>query len=183
MRFLLVLALLAAGLAAGCSTPLAWRPSPGPSGYVVTLANLHPDQRGNLDSQNFQHPIVMPVCTPVVIEQLTDRGMVFTNAMNGQRHRYRIRRLNEPVEYHVARFFGPDCDRATMATLGPADQQGIRDGRVYQGMTKRGVIFALGWPPWEGTPSPDADIWRYWRNRSDTFDIGFVNGVVQYVRE
>lgn len=186
-RSLLTMVLLAAGVTA-CSQPLAWRPAPGPDGYVHTLANLHPTEGGNsgrLDSANYQSPGLIPVCTAVIIERFTNRAAVFTVATNGRRYTYRIdsRLLGEPIEYHLARYFGSDCERGALATLGAADQQGIRDGRVYAGMTKRGVIFALGWPPPGGTPSTDADVWRYWRDASDTFEIYFQGGQVTYVRE
>src|SRR5690349_17008218 len=177
MRTRTLLLLLALATAAtGCSTPLAWRPAVGPDGYVHTLANLHPAEGrngGRLESANHQQAGLIPVCTPVVIEQLTNRAAVFVVAVNNRRYTYRIdeRGIGEPVEYHMARYCGPNCDRGALATAGRADQQGIRDGRVYAGMAERGVLFALGWPPPGGTPSTDADVWRYWRDRNETFEI------------
>ena len=59
---------------------------------------------------------------------------------------------------------------------------GVRDGRVYTGMTKRGVVFALGYPPSHATPSTDANQWRYWRNRWRTFIVHFEDGRVARVQ-
>src|SRR5687768_1401128 len=117
----LLAALLLAFVAAGCGgAPIAWRPPPGPDGYVHTLTNLHPDERrAQLSSNNYQQPALIPVCTAIVIEQLTTRAMVFVVAQTGRRYTYRFetRHLGEPHENHLARYVGPDCDRATLQGL------------------------------------------------------------------
>jgi outer membrane protein assembly factor BamE (lipoprotein component of BamABCDE complex) len=53
------------------------------------------------------------------------------------------------------------------------DRKGIAEGKAYVGMTKPGVMTALGYPATHRTPSPDANTWVYWRNRFGTMTVQF----------
>jgi len=153
-------------------------------GQVYTLVNLHaPARGGRLSSVNYQGPVLVPVCTPVSFSRITDRAALFTAQTSGQAFQYVFHRrsLREPIEQHLARYFGTACPDLTQ--LSAEDQAGVRDGRVYQGMTRQGVLLAIGYPPQHATPSLDADSWRYWRARNGTFEVYFQNGVVAGIRE
>ncbi len=67
---------------------------------------------------------------------------------------------------------------ADYANLSEIDQKGISEGRPYRGMSKKGVMIALGYPCPHRTPSPDVDAWRYWRNRFENYVVTFENGIV-----
>jgi len=58
------------------------------------------------------------------------------------------------------------------------DRKGISDGKPYAGMSKQGVMIALGYPCPHQTPSPDADEWYYWKNRFRSYAVNFENGIV-----
>ena len=62
--------------------------------------------------------------------------------------------------------------------LSEIDQKGITEGRPYEGMSKKGVMIALGYPCPHGTPSPDFDTWKYWANRFGNYYVTFENGIV-----
>lgn len=49
--------------------------------------------------------------------------------------------------------------------LSAEDQQGIEQGKAMKGMTKQGVMIALGYPAKHRTPSLDSNSWAYWRGR------------------
>ncbi len=64
------------------------------------------------------------------------------------------------------------------------DRKGIKDGIASQGMTKKGVMIALGYPATHKTPSLDSSSWIYWTNRFKTLvvqfnDKGIVTQVIQ----
>lgn len=48
-------------------------------------------------------------------------------------------------------------------------QRAVRAGKVAIGMTKEQVIVSLGYPPAHETPSLDAERWKYWYGKFDTF--------------
>jgi len=53
------------------------------------------------------------------------------------------------------------------------DKKGVKQGKALVGMTKKGVMTALGYPSPHATPSIDDNIWKYWRNRFRTMDVEF----------
>ncbi len=53
------------------------------------------------------------------------------------------------------------------------DLKGIKKGKAYKGMTKKGVMTALGYPAAHETPSLEDNQWKYWRNRFRTFAVEF----------
>jgi len=63
--------------------------------------------------------------------------------------------------------------------LSEIDKKGISDGRALKGMTKKGVMIALGYPCPHKTDSPDSDQWNYWRNRFTYYPVNFENGIVE----
>jgi len=64
----------------------------------------------------------------------------------------------EPVKY-------PD--------LSAADQEGIQAGRAQKGMTKQGVMIALGYPARSRTPSIDESVWWFGLDRSRWAEVRF----------
>jgi hypothetical protein len=62
-----------------------------------------------------------------------------------------------------------------LSTFSSADQKGIQEGSAYRGMTKKGVIIALGYPAAHRTPSLDDHLWVYWKNRFRTMAVEFDN--------
>lgn len=154
------------------------------SSQVLLLTNLHPDEArgGLLYSVNYIRDGLIPVCTPVNMDVITDRELRFTVPATGRQHRYLFHAgsmRGETVEQHVAKYFGTSCP--DVRSLPAIDQQGIQEGRLYYGMSKQGVIVAIGYPPVHRTPSLDGDTWTYWHTRMGTFRVHFVNGVVAQV--
>ena len=184
------LALALAGVL-GCETTgggpgqgMTTTPSDGTPGFglpqnAVTLVNLHPDEeRLQLYSVNYQMVSVLPRCTPVTIDATSNKGIEFTVTSTGRQYSYAFHdTMVEGPEKHLARYFGPSCPELP-AGLNPLDMQAMDTGVVVEGMTKQGVIFALGYPPEHATPSPDRDQWIYWKNRWDRFIVRFADGIV-----
>jgi len=175
-----LLALLALAALGGCQHRVRY-PLVGQPG-VVTLVDLHPHaRRPELWTMNYQQDGLLPMCAPVVIESVTDREMVFDVPSIGVRFHYRVDPfLSEPFTAHLDRFFGTRCPPQA-ETLSAIDRDGIARGVAQVGMTRQGVLFALGPPPAHTTPTLDAPVWRYWRSRHAAFDVRFVGDVVSEV--
>ena len=45
------------------------------------------------------------------------------------------------------------------------DQKGIKRGKPIVGMSKEGILLAMGRPPVHATAALEDDIWTYWVNR------------------
>ena len=77
----------------------------------------------------------------------------------------------------MRRVFIQDIDglRKKVAGLSELDRDGIYEGRVLLGMSKDGVLTAIGNPP-EFANSKDimkARDWHYWLSRFDKITISF----------
>ena len=172
---------LMGGALSGCSRPTAYVIE-GET-LVYTLTNLHPDdQRSLAYSLNYQQDGLIPVCTQVNIDSVNQRELRFTVGATGRQYRYLFtRHLRDAIDMHMNRYFGPNCPDLT--ALSEADRSGIQQGQVFQGMSKQGVILAIGYPPEHQTPSLDADQWSYWRNSHRRFQVYFVGGLVSGIQQ
>jgi len=63
------------------------------------------------------------------------------------------------------------------------DRKGIKAGKVYLGMSKKGVVAALGYPPVHKVTSLEDNAWTYWKDRYRTTIIEFSAGKVARIRE
>jgi hypothetical protein len=144
---------------------------------VQTIANLHPDmQRKVLYTLNYQLPGLIPVCSEVTILKANKKAAVF--AYNGQEFEVAYDGFTKGagVSFQQAvegLYFGKACDKAKMQKLGKIDQDGIKSGQPKVGMTRDGVLFAMGRPPFHANPDLTASEWRYWRNRFSQMVITF----------
>jgi hypothetical protein len=174
----LVLADRTAAVAADVTSPLV-----GASG-VYTLVNLHPDeQRQRLYSVNYQQPGLIPLCSKVKIESLSDKKMTFRLLDQNRDYEYIFHNsLREPIPKHLDRLFGKKCE-PKLEAMSEVDRKGIRAGTALPGMTKRGVMLAIGYPPEHATPSLESNVWTYWKNRFGKMRVHFADGKVTEIQD
>jgi hypothetical protein len=128
-------------------------------GNLLTLTNLR--ARGNqLTSINeWRGHVIIPACTPVLVRRARGREIIFDAA--GTRYRYIIHRSSRlPVQTHLQHYFGTQCPKLDQMT--PVDAQGVQTGMPAIGMSKAGVIAALGYPPDHETPDLNMPAWTFW---------------------
>ncbi len=178
-------------LASACVAPLATAKNP-PTGLKVgdklyTIANLHPDmQRHLLYTLNYQLPGIIPVCSEVVVTLVHDKKLSFT--FNGQEFDidYDSFTKEAGVSFQDAVkgiFLGAACDKAKIQSLNSVDQDGIRTGTPHVGMSREGVLFAMGRPPFHANPSLEGVTWMYWRNKFGKLAVEFgPDGKVSNIR-
>lgn len=166
-----------AGTAACSSMPV-----PGDDGQdmtgqpgVYTLVNLHPDAiRNRLYAVNFQQDGLIPLCTEVTLVKAKRKALQFKVNATGTTYTYYYHKAAaEPFDQHLKHFFGKTCNKDAVARLSAVDREGIAAGKALPGMSKQGVVYAIGMPPRHVTPSMDANIWKYWSNRYNTFNVEF----------
>lgn len=179
---------LAVGMVACSSLPVPGEDGQDMTGQagVYTLVNLHPDPiRHRLYATNFQQDGLIPLCSEVTLVKARKKVLEFKlNATGETYHYYNHRSAAEPFDQHLTRFFGKTCNKNAVAQMSAIDQKGIASGKVLSGMSKQGVVYAIGIPPRHVTPSLDASVWKYWSNRFNTFNVVFSdNGVVEEVQQ
>ncbi|MCF8068333.1 MAG: outer membrane protein assembly factor BamE [Desulfobacterales bacterium] len=152
---------------------------------VYTLVSLHPDEQNNrLYTVNYQLPGFIPMCSAVEILSLNDKKLTFKVIGRNKTYTYLYHKTSpESLKEHLNKFFGPKCNNAEVKKLSEVDQNGISMGRASIGMTKKGVLYALGYPPMHVTYSLDMNVWTYWKNRFVKMEIEFdKNGLVTAIR-
>ncbi len=135
---------------------------------------------------NYTNPggghIVIPVGTEIRIIKKSKKRFDFTYNETGQvvRFEFHVPRMGMTVDEYL--------DKITSAApykpsgMSKLDMQGIKEGKALVGMTKAGVMAALGYPAAHKTPSPEANLWTYWTNRFVTMTVDFdANGKVKAV--
>jgi len=166
-------------LGAVASVALAAKPAAAikPGDKLQALSNMHPDNQKNLlYTLNYQLTGVMiPVCAEIVVTKMGSKEMEFTYQGAEYTLAYEgfTKKAGVSFEKAVLTYFGPACDKAKMQKLGAVDQEGIRLGRAKEGMTRDGVLFAMGRPPVHVNPDLNAPEYRYWKNRFATQLIEF----------
>jgi len=144
---------------------------------VVTLTNLHPDEASSqLYATNYQQIGLIPVCSHVTLLELTTKSLRFRDEATGRTYEYRNHAAaGEPFQDHLARYFGYECP-AAVASLSEIDKRGVTLGSAQVGMSKQGVIFAMGYPPPHVTPSLESNRWIYWLSRIQKEAVVFDDG-------
>ena len=133
---------------------------------LQTLSNLHPDKQ-EIHSINYQLPSKIPVCADITVKKVSKGAMVFD--YSGTQYEFVLDKHTKGADVSLQQaaqaYFGPKCDAAKMKALSKVDQDGIASGRAQVGMTREGVLLAMGRPPFHANPSLDVPEWMYWRNR------------------
>jgi len=153
---------------------------------LQTLSNLHPDMGHRLTyTINYQLPGLIPVCSEVVVKSIGKSEMEFEYSGLVYTMEYEKYTKGAGVAFPIALayYFGPTCDQAKLKAFGKVDKDGIVSGQPRVGMTKDGILFAMGRPPVHATPNLEANYWLYWKNRYGKTAIIFdENGKVTEIK-
>ncbi len=142
---------------------------PDVGGTYYTLCNLHPDPaKQTLASINYLQIGIIPLGSEVKIDSRNAKRMQFTVADTGVQYTWvytkHTRQAGMSLADNLTLFFGRDPAAYDSAQFSDADNEGIRLGNVTVGMSRAGVLLAIGTPPAHGTPNLKLPTWTYWKN-------------------
>ncbi|MCD6580257.1 MAG: hypothetical protein J7K90_00510 [Desulfuromusa sp.] len=127
--------------------------------------------------------VIIPVGTEIQITKQGWRGFVFTYDSGSKKvtFEYQKKRMGMSMDEYIELITSPKP--VSYPGFSKQDKKGIADGKAYKGMTRKGVMAALGYPAVHKTPSLDAKTWIYWANRFRTIGVDFNDqGKVSQVR-
>lgn len=155
---------------------------------LQALVTLHPDPvKRVLFTTNYQLPDgLITACSEITVKKINKKKLIFT--ANGIDYTFaydkHTKKAGVSFQEALGDFLGASCETAKMAKLGAKDKDGIKKGRPELGMTKQGVIYAMGRPPYHANPSMDSNSWIYWQNRFNRVVLEFdAKGVLTAIRE
>ncbi len=138
----------------------------------IDRANVLKGSYANYTNPGDGH-VIIPAGTKINITRKARRGFFFTHDFSGQ---------EAFIEYHQGNM-GMNMDTyidlitstspVNMSRFSDVDQRGIKEGRAIVGMTREGIMTALGYPAAHRTPNLDASRWIYWQNRFRTLAVDF----------
>jgi hypothetical protein len=165
-------------------------------GEIVYLKyNVHAFQKGSgyhSSYANWTNPgpghVLFPVNTAVRVSPLgrwrAGSGFLLTTVDDGKKISYEFHkeRMGMTIDEYVKLITSPN--QVSLKGLSQKDQEGIRLGKAMVGMTKKGVMMALGYPACHKTPSLEDGVYVYWQNRFKTLAVEFDSkGKVIRIRE
>jgi hypothetical protein len=126
---------------------------------------------------NFTNPgaghVIVPAGTKILLTAKSSRSFTFTYDQNSKKvvFEYHQPRMGMSVDEYLDRI--TSLEPTSVDALSELDRKGVAEGRALFGMTREGVMTALGYPATHRTPSLDADTWVYWGNRFTTLAVEF----------
>lgn len=135
---------------------------------VQALVNVHADSRRNrIYTLNYQLPTLIPVCSEFTIDSINQKVITLTHKEIQYSYQWdkHTRKAGQSLAESFNLFFGDKCDSKKISKLSKIDKSGVEQGKPLMGMSKAGVIFAMGYPPIHANPTTESDYWLYWRSR------------------
>lgn len=175
MRFALASAAVSAAILAGAGC--ASYEGPALSGY--TCCNFHYEKLGEgkfkyrywISDANWSSLPMIPAGTPIrtksyAAHRITvDIDVVYTQEMHLGLDYGRSERIADWARKMIVQ----DDPRRRIANWPESVRHAVGAGKVAVGMTREQVIVSLGYPPAHETPSLDAERWKYWYGKLDSF--------------
>jgi len=151
-----------------------------PFQIYYTQFSLYQEQ-GIFRTTNYRKGTLIPINTPVGLLSLDADRAVLGIIQNGEPliienvAKYTLDRM--PIAFSKV----TGTSKVDLTQFTEAEREAILAGQVKPGMRKKAVLAAIGYPPQHKTPSLDANDWRYWSNRFDTFVVHFNNDQVENI--
>ncbi len=172
----------AALVIAGCATSGGPSPIADKEGETVyTQRNLW-FYEGEHVTTNYQAGTKLDVNSRVTITGSSGKTIEIETADGDQ---YTIVNVAEYTNQDIAgiydRYFANG--KVDLSRFSGQERRAIDNGRIEEGMSKKALLVARGYPPAHETPSIDSDSWRYWKKRHDTMIVEFDDGQVSRIKD
>jgi len=175
--------LLLVGVAGAAGMPRDSWPLQEMEGHYYFLGiNLHADHfLKKVSSVNYQlRGELIPWGTEVRIVRVGRNHLVFEDVAKHQRYSYEFHwktKSTVPLVVHVQRVFLDNVDelKKQVEGMSEVDKDGVYEGRVKLGMSRDGVLIAIGYPPEFANRDElmsDRD-WLYWASRYSKMVVSF----------
>lgn len=127
---------------------------------------------------------IVPPNTPMTIEDWRNGFIIHTQTPPKKKIYFIFDdgRMNMTVSDYITDITAPAP--ISLEGLTPLDLEGVKAGKAMVGMTKDGVLTALGYPASHRTPTLASREWTYWKNRFTTLVVVFDDkGIVTKIRQ
>lgn len=132
---------------------------------------LHKASYANYTNPGAGH-VIIPAGSKIVVTKLKSKAIYF-DFDDGKQcvFEFHKQRMGMSVEDYLDKI--SSVEPVSLNNLSKRDRQGVEQGVAMIGMSRAGVMAALGYPATHKTPSLDAKTWIYWTNRFGTYAVDF----------
>lgn len=140
-------------------------------------------EKGRHLTTNYRKGVLVPINTQVQLKEITSDDILLE--MLPDRAPLRIENVEKHTGDDVTKAFNKLFGKAKvdLGRFSSAEREYIALGRVGEGMRKKAVIAAIGYPPITETPSLNGDEWTYWSSRFNRFIVKFKNDKVVSIQD
>jgi len=160
----------------GCGGSYSINPSAGQKLYTAYNMWYEMDKEDAMWVINYKTGIMIPAGTEVSNIKVEKEEIIFRTIDDNKKFVVNFNAKFHPGKttehYAKVMFSEKDFDQLT-GGMSEAEINGINEGLITVGMTKKAVIVAYGYPPEHKTPSMNDNIWTYWLNRMKSTVIYF----------
>lgn len=142
---------------------------------VEAMVNIHVEAQTNrIYSANYQSALIVPACSKFTIDSISTTQIKLTNEKIQYTYLLdkKTRHAKQSLRQKFEMSFAKQCDSRKLVLLSEVDKEGIKVGKPLIGMSKEGIIFAMGYPP-EHATMYDTNFWLYWRSETTQSALAF----------
>jgi len=125
---------------------------------------------------NYKTGIIIPAGTEVSDIRVSKRAVSFVTVKDHAKYTANFNIKFHPgkttEDYAKMMFSEKDFSQLTQG-MSQTEIEGINEGAIKVGMSKKAVIVAYGYPPEHKTPDMNSKVWLYWMNRFKSKAINF----------
>lgn len=125
---------------------------------------------------NYTNPgaghVIVPAGSEITVTKKKRKAFYFT--FDGGKKvvfEYHQPRMGMSIDEYIDKV--TSAEPTALKGLSTLDSKGVAEGKALIGMTRKGVMAALGYPATHRTPSLESTAWVYWTNRFGTVVIDF----------
>lgn len=182
-RYLMVVITLFA--TAGCSKRLDETSLPT---YIrindiyYTQASL-PFENGKYLTTNYRRGVLLPINTQVILQEITDDEILLE--ILSSHAKLRIENVQKHTGDTTTQAFPKLLakNKVDLSSFSELEREKINAGQVANGMRKKAVIAAIGYPPITETLTLESNQWTYWSSRFNRFIVYFENDRVTRIQD
>jgi hypothetical protein len=148
---------------------------------LYTCCNLY-SHGAEITDANYRDGEMIPLGTPVGVTELGLMSVTLSAVGKVVTLKHLYGAKQESYKQYFDKIL-VEANRADMvANFPPIIRKAIAEGRVEEGMKRGEVVLALGFPPTDDNPSPEANTWKYWFSKGQSYTVVFdSNGYVSKV--
>ena len=132
---------------------------------IYTNYNIWYEDPGSVSSLNYQKGKLLPFGTEIEIVEADGKSFTFREKDNRLKFyiSYNESWMMVPIEDYLKRLLTTKDRQELAAGVRPSVLEKISKGIVEEGMTRKEVLLAYGYPVVHRTPSLKDDTWIYWQ--------------------